>query len=219
MNNVHDMGGQQNFGPVDTDPEAPLFHSEWERQVLVLTLAMGATGTWNLDESRFARESLSPSYYLSAGYYRIWLSALENLLKTHGLVTEKEIREGVVSSPPADVKRVLSAEQVPAVLSAGAPVNRPATTAALFNVGDKVIVKNRHTPTHTRLPAYIRGRTGKVARVHGCHIYPDSHAIGEGENPQWLYNIEFDSQVLWGNTDARFSHVHVDCWEPYLESI
>ena len=219
MNNVHDMGGMQNFGPIDTNPDEPLFHHEWERQVLVLTLAMGATGTWNLDESRFARESLPPSYYLSAGYYGIWLAALENLLKAHALVSENELREGAMSSAPAPVKRVLAAEQVPAVLAAGAPVTRAAPRDAAFDIGDKVKVKNRHTPTHTRLPAYIRGCTGTVVRVHGCHVYPDSHAIGEGEDPHWLYNIEFDAQSLWGDSTKQFGDVHVDCWEPYLEAI
>jgi len=218
MNNVHDMGGLQNFGAIDTDPDAPLFHEPWERDVLVLTLAMGATGTWNLDESRFARESLPPQTYLSVGYYRIWLYALERLLLKHNLVTEQELQQGRSLEPAREVKRILHAEKVPTILAAGSPVERECGTAPIHAVGDRVRVKNRHMPTHTRLPAYIRGRVGTVSRIHGCHVYPDAHAIGEGENPKWLYNIQFDATELWGESTRQLSDVHVDCWEPYLET-
>ena len=64
MNGAHDMGGMHGFGPVVPEPDEPPFHAEWERRVFALTLAMGATGEWNLDESRFARESQSPRAYL-----------------------------------------------------------------------------------------------------------------------------------------------------------
>jgi len=57
MNGVHDMGGQHCHGPVIVESDESLFHHEWERRVLALVLACGATGTWNLDQSRFSRES------------------------------------------------------------------------------------------------------------------------------------------------------------------
>ncbi|MBX2826126.1 MAG: nitrile hydratase subunit beta [Gammaproteobacteria bacterium] len=218
MNGVHDMGGLQCFGAVNPDPDEPLFHAEWESKVLALTLAMGATGQWNIDESRFARESLPPSYYLSAGYYRIWLAALEQLLLRHELVSQDELRLGSSDTPAKTLKRVLRAADVPAVLSAGSPVERRVTQTARFAVGDKVTVRNRHTSTHTRLPAYIRGRTGSVHAVHGAHVYPDTNAMAKGEQPQWLYNIVFDAVELWGES-SRLAAVHVDCWEPYLERV
>ena len=43
------MGGQHGFGPVEPEPDEPVFHAEWERRAFALTLAMGATGEWNLD--------------------------------------------------------------------------------------------------------------------------------------------------------------------------
>jgi hypothetical protein len=57
MNGVHDMGGMQHFGPVVPEIDEPPFHHAWERRVFALTIAMGATGAWNLDQSRFAREA------------------------------------------------------------------------------------------------------------------------------------------------------------------
>jgi hypothetical protein len=54
-----DLGGQDGHGVVSPEPEGELFHANWERMALALTLAMGATGTWNLDKSRSVRETIS----------------------------------------------------------------------------------------------------------------------------------------------------------------
>ncbi|MDH5338185.1 MAG: nitrile hydratase subunit beta, partial [Rubrivivax sp.] len=80
MNGVHDMGGLQGFGPVQPEADEPLFHAAWERRALGLTLAIGASGQWNIDQARHARESLPPAQYLSSSYYQIWLAALERLM-------------------------------------------------------------------------------------------------------------------------------------------
>ena len=58
MNGVHDMGGLQGFGPVQIEADEPLFHAAWERRALGLTLAMGATGQWNIDLSRAAASKI-----------------------------------------------------------------------------------------------------------------------------------------------------------------
>ena len=73
MNGVHDMGGLQSFGPVQPEADEPPFHAPWEKRALALTLAMGATGSWNIDQSRAARESLPPGKYLTSSYYQIWI--------------------------------------------------------------------------------------------------------------------------------------------------
>eukprot|EP01133_Synstelium_polycarpum_P030840 gene30840-38560_t len=56
-----DLGGLPGFGPVTPEPEGELFHAAWEPRALALTLAMGATGSWNIDASRAVRETL-PDY-------------------------------------------------------------------------------------------------------------------------------------------------------------
>jgi len=106
--------------------------------------------------------------------------------------------------------------EVKATLAAGAPVDRQTDTPAKFKTGDRVRVRQLHRSTHTRLPAYIRGHCGTIERVHGCHIFPDTHAIGEGEQPQWLYSVRFVASELWGNDKPANNKVYVDCWEPYL---
>ena len=91
MNGVHDMGGLQGYGPVRIEANEPLFHGEWERRALGVTVAMGASGLWNIDLARSARESLPPLDYVQGPYYAIWTKALEKLLiEREERVTELE---------------------------------------------------------------------------------------------------------------------------------
>ena len=62
------------------ETDDPVFHAEWEGRVFAMTLAMLKPGKWNIDMSRFARESLSREDYLSRAYFQIWLFGLERLL-------------------------------------------------------------------------------------------------------------------------------------------
>ena len=84
-------------------------------------------------------------------------------------------------------------------------------------MGDRVRARNINPPTHTRLPRYVRGHVGVVELVHGCHVFPDSNALGAGENPQWLYTVCFDGAELWGAGADTSVKVSVDAWDPYLE--
>src|SRR5258706_12304262 len=54
-----DLGGRPDPRAVVPEPEDELFHAPWEPRVLALTVAMGATGFWNIDRSRAARETLA----------------------------------------------------------------------------------------------------------------------------------------------------------------
>jgi nitrile hydratase beta subunit len=218
VNGVHDMGGQHGFGPVRPEPDEPAFHADWERRAFALTVAMGMTGTWNLDASRFARESLPPATYLSSTYYEIWLGALERQLEEQGLVSAAERDAGRVLDAPAPVARVLAAEDVPATLGRGGPSVRDAPRPPRFAAGDRVRARNIHPATHTRLPRYVRGHVGTVESVRGCHVFPDTHAHGLGEQPQWLYTVRFDARELWGAEADPSVRVSTDAFEPYLEA-
>jgi nitrile hydratase len=217
MNGVHDMGGLQGFGPVAPEADEPLFHAAWERRALGLTLAMGATGQWNIDQSRAMRESLPPALYLGSSYYQIWLAALERLMLQRGLVNAAELAAGRLQQPPRPVDRVLRLDAVDAALACGTPASRPAADAARFTVGDHVRARNLNPPTHTRLPRYVRGHVGSVVAVHGAHVWPDTHATTGDESPQWLYTVEFSAAELWGPQGHASDAVSVDAWDAYLE--
>lgn len=217
MNGPQDMGGAHGFGPVAPEPDEPVFHADWERRALALSLAMGGTGAWNIDMSRHARERTPPAQYLSASYYEIWLSGLERLLVENGLVTAAELQAGRSMTEPVALPRKPTAEAVPAMLRRGAPAARPAAATALYDVGDRVRARVMSPAGHTRLPRYVRGRSGRVERVHGTHVFPDSHAHGGGEDPRWLYSVSFDARDLWGPEAGAGDTVSLDLWEPYLE--
>jgi nitrile hydratase subunit beta len=218
VNGPQDLGGAHGFGPVVPEADEPVFHAEWERRVLALTLAAGAAGSWNLDQARFARESIPPARYLASSYYEIWLAGLERLLVEGGMVTAGELDSGRADGPAPPGGRRLTAADVPrALTSRRGSTARPATTEARFGPGAVVRARVMHPTGHTRLPRYVRGRTGVVEAEHGCHVFPDHHARGLGEDPQWLYTVVFDGRELWGaDTDPTVT-VSVDAFEPYLE--
>jgi nitrile hydratase subunit beta len=209
-----DLGGQPIREPVVPEPEGELFHAPWERQALALTLAMGATGKWNIDMSRRARETLPD--YRSLSYYQIWIGGLERLLIEHGLAAPDEIAAGAMLHPARPGLRVLQAGAVPAALARGAPTLRPALQAARFAIGDRVRTHAAAAEHHTRLPGYARGKAGRIDKVLGVHVFADAHAHGLGEQPQWLYTVVFSARELWGAGAAERQSVSIDAWEPYL---
>ncbi len=216
MNSAHDLGGQHGFGPVVPEPDEAVFHAPWEARVLALTVAMGATGSWTIDTSRHARESLPPAEYLASSYYQIWRAGLERLLQLRQLATAEEIASGAVIEPPAPVKRVLQAADVTPVLHRGTDYRREPPAPAQFRVGDVVRARKIHPRGHTRLPRYARGNVGTIARIHGCHVFPDTAAHGGGDHPHWLYAVRFAAVELWGEAADPTVSVLIDCWEPYL---
>lgn len=219
MNGVHDMGGIDGFGTVEREQDEPVFHATWEGRVMAMMRAMGRIGGWNLDMFRNARESQPASFYLTSSYYKSWEKTLETLLLERGLVTEEEIVAGhSLSESGMESRRALNAADTSGAIKRGS-YGRPAPAAALFSVGDNVRTLNINPSTHTRLPRYARGRQGRIERVHGCHVFPDSSAVGAGDDPQWLYTVIFDGRELWGlDTDPNLK-VSIEAFEPYLGAL
>jgi nitrile hydratase len=181
---------------------------------MALTVAMGATGAWNIDQSRAARET-QPAY-AQLSYYRLWLVALQQLMAERGLLLPDELAAGQPLHAAVPVKRVLAAADVPAMLARGSATERAATRPARFRPGDAVRTSAGIADHHTRLPGYARGRRGVIEHVHGVHVFADSNAQGLGEQPQWLYGVVFEGTELWGADAAPGLKVSIDAWEPYL---
>jgi len=217
MDGAHDMGGVKGFGPVVPEPNEPVFHEEWERRALALTIAMARPGGWNIDMTRFARENRPPADYVSKTYYELWLAGLETLMVERGLVTREEIEAGKVLAPAKPGVKPIAPSEVTPAIRRGGPTERTPSAPALFNVGDKVRMKDIHPVTHTRLPQYVRGHLGTIEMNHGCHVFPDVNSLGQGEDPHWLYTVRFDGRELWGKAGDPTLSVSVDAWEPYLE--
>lgn len=217
MNGPHDMGGMQCYGPVKPEFDEPVFHGDWEKRALALTVAMGFTGMWNIDTSRHARESLPPIQYLSSTYYQIWLAGLERLMLERGMITAEELQTGKAISPAKATNRPAPDRAgMKAGLAAGGPSARECDTPPAFRIGDTVRTLQINPKGHTRLPGYARGKTGKIIHYNGTHVFPDSAAHGKGDDPQPLYTVEFTASDLFG---IGSHSVTLDLWEPYLEAV
>ncbi len=216
MNGIHDMGGMDGFGPVDPVETGGVFHAEWEGKVMAVSRVMGAIGAWNIDQARYGIEKLPPQLYLKS-YYRRWLERFERALVDYGYAEADEIAAGHSlrpgRTPPRGKFTLADVERT----SHRGTYTRPEVAPAKFAEGDRVLARNMHPKTHTRLPRYVRGHVGVVERVHGCHVLPDTAAIGQGENPQWLYTVQFDGRDLWGQDADPTVKVSVEAFEPYLE--
>jgi len=216
MNGIHDMGGMEGFGKVEPEPNEPPFHAAWEGRTLAMNRAMNYANLWTIDQGRAAIEELPPRDYLALSYYERWAMRLETLVVEYGLVGADEIAAGHTLRPGKPLPRTLALADVPKVLTRGT-YSRPTNTTPRFAVGDRVRTRNIHPKTHTRLPRYVRGRAGMIECVRGFHVFPDSVAIGAGENPQWLYTVRFESRELWGESADPTLTVSIEAWEPYLE--
>ena len=215
MNGVHDMGGMDGFGKVEAEPNEPPFHSSWEGRVLAMQRAMGYAGAWHIDHSRYAQETLPAPVYLLSSYYQRWTLAMEKNLVNRGYVTRDELAAGHALAPTKPLSRKLTADVVRGGMARNS-FYRQQQGPARFKPGDRVRTVNINPQTHTRLPRYARDKLGVVELVHGCHAYPDSVANDEGDNPQWLYTVVFDSREIWGADADPTLRISIDAFEPYL---
>jgi nitrile hydratase subunit beta len=216
MDGIHDMGGVHGFGKVEPEENEPVFHAAWEGRCLALNRAMGAIGAWTIDEGRAGIEALPPHVYLSSSYYGKWALRLENMVVARGLAGTDELAAGHALHAAKQIKRKLTAADVPRTLTRGS-FGREAPAAARFKAGDRVRTKNIRPATHTRLPRYARGRLGEIEAIRGCHVFPDSTAIGGEEDPQWLYTVRFGARELFGDSADPTLIVSIEAFEPYLE--
>jgi nitrile hydratase subunit beta len=184
---------------------------------MAMVRAMGAQGAFNIDMSRFYRESLPPHVYLASSYYKKWFLGLEDMLVAKGYIAVDEMESGHARAAAKPLKRgAFKLDDVERVMVRG-KFGRPASAPAKFKAGDRVRARNIHPATHTRLPRYVRGHLGVIERDHGCQVFPDSAAMEAGENPQWLYTVVFEAVELWGHDADPTVKVSIDAFEPYLE--
>jgi nitrile hydratase len=194
MDGIHDLGGMHGFGPVEIEPHEPLFHAPWEGRVFALSGVAIAAAGHNVDKFRHAIERIDPVTYLTAGYYGRWLRAIETLLSD----------AGEIGRPAGQVGR--------------RSVRRDAPRAPRFRAGDPVRARNLHPPGHTRLPRYARGKRGRIEAVYDAYVFPDTNAHDRGEDPQHVYCVAFAGEELWGADAEPGTVVHLDLFEPYLET-
>ena len=192
------------------------FHLGGYPRVYGLASCFGAVGDWTLDADRHATETIDPPLYLRASYYEKWLLSMETLLMRHGYASRAELASGKMQEAARPVDTVLTSDNVEAFVHNASLSSRPSAADPVFAVGDIVRTRRTQPPGHTRLPRYARGHVGEIDRIHGCHIFPDTNAHDQGEQPQWLYSVRFTATELWGDGQPERTDIFIDLWEPYL---
>jgi nitrile hydratase len=222
MDGIHDLGGKQGFGRVEREVDEPVFHERWEAAVFGISVVAQTAGVVrNIDQFRHAVERIDPCAYLDHGYYGRWLGGLEALFVEAGILasTEVDARARLLGAESDDLIAARPNDDAATIdyapLAAGAA--RELSVEPRFDLGDSVRTRSHGVAGHTRLPAYVRGRTGTIVAGHGGWIYPDSNAHGQGEAPEHLYTVAFSGTELWGEDAEPGVTLNIDLFEPYLE--
>ena len=211
---IHDMGGMGGMGSVEPEPNEPVFHAPWEGRVFAmrrLLVPWGLGGNWG--SFRFAQERVPAVDYLRFSYYERWFTALVDLLRANGVVTEAELASGAADKETPRPERRERPPRAPlgfGLLDLDVP--------ARFAVGDAVRARDVHPAGHIRLPRYARGKPGKVIRDNGVYALQDTDARGRqlGDFPQHVYTVRFTARELRGARGNDRDAVYVELWEDYL---
>ena len=202
MDGIHDLGGMHGFGPVEVEPDEPVFHEPWERRMFGLATSVFVAGLANGGEFRHSIERMDPAHYLGSSYYEHWLTGIASIVVEKGAVSRHELGAFPLSRP---------ATAVP-VTDPGADRPEPR-----FSPGDRVVVRDVHPPGHTRCPRYVRGKAGTVVRIDGATSLPDIEAHSTARRHERIYCVRFGADDLWGDGEGRTT-VHVDVWESWLDA-
>jgi nitrile hydratase len=196
-----------------------VFGEAWEGRAFALALLSTRLAGWNLDAFRHALERLSRAAYLDDCYFGRWLNAAELVLTDSAVLAPEAVEararnlrgQHVVEPPPSQPVR-------PDYKPTAEGSLRAVDAVPAFAIGEWVRVKDISRPGHSRLPRYVRGHRGVVEFVQPPSVLPDTNAHFEGENPQYVYTVQFDSHELWGSEAEPFA-LTIEMFESYLEKI
>lgn len=231
----HYIGGIEGLGPVTF--EKRVFVEPWEKRIFGIHVAMMALSSqlplaatpskfrtvWTWADLRKGAESLNPLDYFKYRYYEKWLGGISGYFIENGYITAAELEERTQrvltnraaaqksGGDPAIDKRITT------YLVEGDSPKRNTDIKPLFKAGEKVVIKNPPTIEHTRLPGFLRNRTGVIDTVYpGTYTYLTSTGP-DGVGPAMpVYCVRFDPEDIWkGNTDKNVIF-YADLFEAYV---
>lgn len=218
MNGVHDMGGMHGMGPIRHEIREPAFHERWEGRVYALARVLRTRrGLWSIDAFRHGLEVLPPVDYHRMSYYERWFAWMLTTVVAAGDVTQAEIESGRPATGSPRKAVLVAPDAVASMVDRRASARRDVAVAPRFKSRQRVRARNAHPSGHTRLPRYIRGKSGVVVLDRGVFLFPDTNAHSLGEHPQHLYSVRFAARDVWGDQASRRDSIHLDLWDDYLE--
>jgi nitrile hydratase len=218
MDGIHDLGGRHGFGKIDVNEPEEQFHEPWEARVRSIVNAMSRAPDWSIDWFRHCRELIDPVDYLSRPYFDQWAQTYCAMLINSGWATLEEVSTGKSDGSVPPLPPPISAKDVRAAIYSAKTFDAVIDAAPAFERGQHVRAKTIVPTGHTRLPAYVRGRQGKIADHHGAHIFPDANAVNNKYH-EHLYTVEFNVTELWPEATDSLDTVSLNLWESYLELV
>ena len=215
MDGIHDLGGKQGYGPIETDEDEAPFHHDWEGREWGIAQSARTPGI-TIDWWRHCRELIMPEDYLGRPYFDSWAQTDFSTYIEAGWMTLDEVRQGGTGELPQDPPPALSLQQVlQEDYEHAFRFDAEIDAEPAFVVGQQVVTASHGYRGHTRLPQYARGRRGTIEACNGAHVFPDLSARGV-EVHQYCYSVMFTAAELWAEAGDSIDKVYLDLWESYL---
>ncbi|WP_407158239.1 nitrile hydratase subunit beta [Bradyrhizobium sp. STM 3557] len=231
----HYLGGLEGLGPVST--ETRVFVEAWETRIFGIHTAMMALSpqlplpqtpstfhtVWTWADLRKGAESLNPFDYFKFRYYEKWLGGISEYFIEKGYITAVELNaltEAYYEEPgkplPSGGDDAIDNRIIQYLIEGDSP-RRDIAVTYNFAVGDKVAVRDVPSVDHTRLPGFLRCKTGTIETVYeGAYTYLcDTGPDGIGA-AMAVYCVRFDPAEIWpGNAEPNFS-LYADLYAHYI---
>lgn len=91
MARPHDIGGDEDYGPVEQRADEPPFDHLWQARVHAVHQQLVSTGVYTRDEGRDGIERLSAQEYRTLGYYERRFVATCRMLVERGVLTADDL--------------------------------------------------------------------------------------------------------------------------------
>ncbi|MFC0402073.1 nitrile hydratase subunit beta [Paraburkholderia rhizosphaerae] len=242
----HHIGGIENLGPVNLDTR--VFAEPWEQRIFGIHTAMMAESAhladalraypvkdlptrfksdWTWASLRTGAERMQPFEYFKFRYYEKWLGGIAQFFIDAGYIRADELTEKTAfyrAHPDAalpDRPNAPLATQINTYLQQGDSGYHEPAHAPRFAAGDTVRIADPAPVDHTRLPGYLRNKTGTVDVVYpGDFSYFVSTGVDGVGKPMAVYRVAFDATEIWGpdKTEPNTT-IYADLYEAYVLAV
>jgi nitrile hydratase subunit beta len=88
-----------------------------------------------------------------------------------------------------------------------------------YHADQRVRVATRRHEGHHRTPGYVKGKIGKVERIHATFTNPELRAYGADGLPELpLYLVSFAQRDVWAEYPGSGNdRIYIDLFEHWLE--
>jgi nitrile hydratase subunit beta len=204
---VRDLGGRQGFGPIEVEPDEPVWHEPWEAHTFALQAAAMMHGLYGGPVFRHGIERMVPGHYLTSSYYEQWLTGLATVLVERGHIDHADLEARTGGRFPLALPVTADLTQID-----------PEPVPARLSVGDRVRVREIGFAGHTRCPGFVMGRRGMVVRDDGPAAVPEVEGHLGRRVMEHVYSVRFAATELWPESTDGHAVIHVDLYERYLDA-